>query len=63
MTIKTYYTENEAQALHDQRKASDPEHDRCSCWCCCLDCDFDYDRILETPNSQHSKLTNEGSSE
>lgn len=36
---------SEAQALHVQRQAVDPDHDRCGCWCCCIDCDFDWDQV------------------
>lgn len=41
--------ESEAQRLHDERKAADPEHDRVGCWCCCHDCDWDYDEVTQEP--------------
>jgi hypothetical protein len=52
MSIKSQYTENEAQALHDYRQAHDPEHDRGGCWCCCMDCDFDFDAIMGVEHEQ-----------
>lgn len=47
-------SESDAQALHNQRRAADPDHDLISCWCCCIDCDFDHrlvvgERIEEQP--------------
>lgn len=36
-------TPKQAQALHDERRAADPEHDVISCWCCCWDCNFEQD--------------------
>lgn len=43
-------TEQQAQALHDQRRTDDSEHDRCGCWCCCTDCDFDDSKIASEEN-------------
>lgn len=39
-------TEEEAQALHEQGREIDPEHDPCGCWCCCITCDFDTKAIF-----------------
>lgn len=36
-------TPEQAQVLHDARKAAGPDHDIVSCWCCCMDCDFGQD--------------------
>lgn len=40
-------TARQAQELHGQRRAADPEHDQIGCWCCCWDCSFPYDTIIE----------------
>ena len=42
----TRVTADEAQRLHDERVAADPEHDDVTCWCCCWDCDFDFEAVL-----------------
>lgn len=52
--------ESEAQAIHDARRAADPDHDQSSCWCCCIDCGpFEEDagrRITDTINSDPAEV-------
>jgi hypothetical protein len=50
------FTVDDAQALHDQLRAENPDdHDQVSCWCCCLDCDFDFNTILKNTAKQRFK--------
>jgi succinate dehydrogenase/fumarate reductase-like Fe-S protein len=42
MTDEEY---RQAQLLHEDRQAEDPEHEQCvSCFCCCWSCDLIHDR-------------------
>jgi excisionase family DNA binding protein len=57
VSIKSSYTENEAQALHAYRRSADPEHDRRNCWCCCTSCGFDVSQVLGIPAGEPELLT------
>lgn len=48
MSSSPITSEDEAQRIHDEAQAADPEHDRVGCWCCCWDCDFDFAKIVRS---------------